>query len=166
MSPFTPKGDRSQRVVVVELAAQARPGDLITYEAIAQALDLDPAQHRERIRQAVTAARPLLLVDHKRCLVADPGNGYRVAYAREQAGIAQVHRRKADRQVGKALAIIEHVDENSMTPDELKRHRAVGLVIRNLAGRMTSAEDRLAQLEAMVFGAGPKIIKGDVEPEA
>ncbi len=163
MSPFSPKGDRAQRVIVVELAAGAQPGDLITFETMAEALNLDPARHRERIRQAVTAARPLLLVDHKRCLVADPGHGYRVAHAREHAGIAQVHRRKADRQLGKALTVIDHVDEDSMTSAELQRHRAVGMVMRNLVGRMTSAEERLAQLEAMVFGAGPKVIEGQVD---
>jgi hypothetical protein len=165
MSPFAPKGDRAQKVIVVELAAKAQPGDLITFDAMAEALDLDPAQHRERIRQAVTAARPILLADHKRCLVADPGHGYRVAFAREFAGIAQTHRRKADRQIGKAMAVIDNVDVADMTPAELQRHQAVGVVMRNLVGRMTSAEERLGQLEAMVFGAGPKVIKGQVEQE-
>lgn len=164
MSPFTPKGDRAQRVIVVELAAQAQPGDLITYDTMARALGLDPARHRERIRQAVTAARPLLLVDHKRCLVADPGHGYRVAFAREQAGIAQLHRRKADRQLTTAMAVIENVDETAMTEAERNRHRATGLVLRRLVSHMTRTDERLAHLEAMVFGSGPKVIEGQVEP--
>lgn len=166
MSPFAPKGDRAQRVIVVELAIQAKPGDLITYDTMAGALGLDPARHRERIRQAVTAARPLLLMDHRRALVADPGQGYRVAYAREHAGIAQVHRRKADRQIQKALDPLVHVNETEMTASELQRHRATLAAIRILHGRMTNAEERLAQLEATVYGKGPKVIAGEVEPES
>lgn len=163
MSPFAPKGDRSLRVIVAEMVAQRTPGDLLTYEELGKALDLDPDERRDQIRQAVSAARPLALTDHKRALVPVRGKGYRIAWASEFAGIAQEHRRKADRQIGKALDVVKNVNEKELSPEELKRHRAVAIVITNLHMRMTSAESRLQQLEEAVFGAPRPVIQGEVE---
>jgi hypothetical protein len=163
MSPFAPKGDRSLRVIVAEMVAERSPGDLITYDELGTALDLDPDERRDQIRQAVSAARPLILADHKRALISDRGKGYRIAWASEFAGLAQEHRRKADRQIGKALDIVRNVNEKELSPEELKRHRAVAMVITNLHARMTSAESRLQQLEEAVFGSAPPVIQGHVE---
>jgi hypothetical protein len=151
------------RVIVAEMVAQGSPGDLITYDDLGKALDLDPDERRDQIRQAVSAARPLVLADQKRALIPVRGEGYRIAWASEFAGIAQEHRRKADRQIGKALDIVRNVNEKELTPDELRRHRAVAMVITNLHTRMTSAESRLQQLEEVVFGPRPPVIQGEVE---
>ena len=167
MSPFQPKGSRALRLVIAELAAEAKPGDLLPFGVLAEAIGVeDDEAGRAQVRQVVSAARPLLLQDHKRALVAERGRGYRVALPGEFAGIAEDHRGRANRQMGKALAVIEHADEAAMTPEELKRHRAVGVVIRNLHGRLTSAEQRLADLEAAVFGPPRPVIPGHVEEDS
>jgi hypothetical protein len=168
MSPFQPKGSRALRVIITELAAAASYGDVLTFTELSQAIDTedDTAGHAQ-VRQAVSAARPLLLSDHGRALVAVRGKGYRVALPGELAGIAQDHRRRADRQIGKALAVIDQADMTAATDDERRRFQAVGVVIRNLHSRMTSAEERLADLEDAVFGQTPrrKVIPGKVEGE-
>jgi hypothetical protein len=164
VSPFHPKGSRALHVIVADLAASAQPGDLLPFKILAEAIGVeDDPPGRSQVRQAVSAARPILLQDHKRALVADRGRGYRVALPGEFAGIAEDHRGKANRQMSKALAVIQHADEAAMSPDELRRHRAVGTVIRNLHGRLTSAEQRLADLEAAVFGPPRPVIQGEVE---
>lgn len=166
MSPFTPKGSRALRVIITELAAAANYGDVLTFTELAQAIDAsDDDAGRGQVRQVVSAARPLLLADHGRLLVAVRGKGYRVALPGEAAGVAQDHRRRADRQISKAVAIVDSADTTGMSPEELKRFMAVGMVIRNLHGRMTAAEQRLADLEDAVFGQAPrqKVIPGKVE---
>jgi hypothetical protein len=164
MSPFQPKGSRALRVIVAELAAQAALGDVLTFTELCQAIDVtDDDTGRAQARQAVSAARSLVLADHGRALVAVRGKGYRVALPGELAGIAQDHRRRADRQLGKALAVINHADMTKATDEERRRFQAVGVVIRNLHSRMTSAEERLADLEDAVFGEKPKVIPGKVE---
>lgn len=166
MSPFAPKGSRALRVIIAEKVSQAPYGDVLTFTELCKALDVaDDDGGRARVRQSVSAARPLLLHDHARALVAVRGKGYRVAQPGEFAGIATDYRRRADRSMSTALANIEHAPVNDMTPEELKRHRAVGIVVRNLVNRMTSAEQRLADLEKAVFGDGPTIIPGKVEDE-
>lgn len=162
MSPFKPKGDRSLRTIVADLTSKASPGDLLTYRTLAFALEL-PEDDRTQIRQAVSAARDVILKDQNRALIAVRGEGYRVAYANEFAGLAQGHRRRADRQMTKALDIVSNVNESELSPEDLKRHRAVAMVIRNLHNRMSGAESRLEQLEKAVFGERPPTIQGRVE---
>ena len=165
MSPFTPKGSRALRIIITELAAAASYGDVLTFTDLTQAIEAadDEAGHAQ-VRQVVSAARPLLLSDHGRALVAVRGKGYRVALPGELAGIAQDHRRRADRSIGRALAVIDKADMSAATDDERRRFQAVGVVIRNLHSRMTSAEQRLADLEDAVFGqVPPKVIPGEIE---
>jgi hypothetical protein len=167
MSPFTPKGSRALRVIITELAAAANYGDILTFTDLAQAIDVtDDETGRAQVRQTVSAARPLLLSDHGRALVAVRGKGYRVALPGEMAGIAQDHRRRADRSIGRALAVIDKADMTAASDEERRRFQAVGVVIRNLHSRMTSAEQRLADLEDAVFGQKPRrrVIPGKVEP--
>jgi hypothetical protein len=164
VSPFQPKGSRALRVIIAEMAAKATYGDVLTYTELSRAIGAedDDAGHAQ-VRQAVSAARPLVLSDHGRALVAVRGKGYRVALPGELAGVAQDHRRRADRQIGKALAVIDKADMSAASDEERKRFQAVGVVIRNLHSRMSSAEERLADLEDAVFGAKPKVIAGKIE---
>lgn len=167
MAAFQPKGSRAIRVIVAELAARTQRGNLLTFAEIAAALGLtgDGEATRSQVRQAVSAARPLMLRDHNIALVAERGKGYRVAQPGEFAGIAQDHRRKSDRAIGRALATIDNAPVNAMSPDERKRHEAVGIVVRNLHNRMSSAEQRLADLEAVIYGPPRKVIEGQVEQD-
>lgn len=152
---FKPKGDKSLAVIVVEMSAQSDHGHLLTFSVLGNALELDANQERQRIRQAVAAARPLLLRDHGKALVPLRGQGYRIAQPGELSGVAQEHRRRSERQIEKALAVIEHGDVSSGTEAERRRFQQVGMIVRNLHARMTDAESRLQQLEEAVFGAKP-----------
>lgn len=166
MSPFQPKGSRALRVIIAEQAARVPFGTVLPYKELAQAIDVaDDDAGRAQVRQAVAAARPLLLADHGRALVAVRGKGYRIAAPGEMAGVAQDYRRRADTSIGKALAVINQADMSAATDAERRRFQAVGIVIRNLHGRMNTAEQRLADLEEAVFGGGPDVIKGQVEPD-
>ena len=66
---FQPKGSRAIRVIVAELAVQTQPGDLLTFARLATELGFGEDE-RAQVRQAVSAARPLLLRDHSIALVA------------------------------------------------------------------------------------------------
>jgi hypothetical protein len=166
MSPFPPKGSRALRVIITEMAAKASRGDVLTFTELAEAIGVgEDEAGRAQVRQTVSAARPLLLSDHGRALVAVRGKGYRVALPGEIAGIAQDHRRRADRQIGKALDVIDKADMTAATEEEQRRFQAVGVVIRNLHSRMTTAEQRLADLEDAVFGPPRRVIHGEVESD-
>lgn len=169
MSPFAPRGDKSLRVIVTEMAADGRYNDVITFEQLGKALDLDPddVNGRNQIRQAVSTARPVLLKRHGRVLISDRGRGYRIGRPGEYAGVAEAYRDRGQRQFTKALAVIEHAPEADMTPEELRRHRAVGVIVRNLNSRLNDAEQRLSDLEdtvhKLLYGDRPPTIQGEIE---
>jgi len=165
MAPFSPRGDKSLRVIVTEMAAAGADGEVLTVGTLAEALNLDPADpaSRGRIRQAVAAARNCLLKNHSKTLVSDRNRGYRIALPGEFAGLAEAHRERGQRQFAKGLAVIEQAPVGDMTPAELARHRAVGMVLRNLSNRLSSAEQRLNDLEDAVYGPPRTVIPGQIE---
>jgi hypothetical protein len=174
MAAFAPKGDKSLRVIVTELAVAAAYNEVLTFGQLGAALSLDPDDEhdRSRIRQAVGTARPGLLKRHQRALISDRGAGYRVARPGEFAGVADRLREQGEKRFSRALAVIEHAPQADMTPAELHRHRAIGLVIRNLNDRVSNTEQlladargRLADLEDAVFGKPPATIQARPEPD-
>lgn len=166
MALFTPKGDRSQRVIVAELAAGAAYGDVLSFEALREALGVPAGPDdavRASVRQAVSGARRKLLQDHCRALVAVRGQGYRVARPGEFAGIAQDYRERSDRALHSALSYIECAPTDDMTPAERKRHEAYGVVLRNLNARVGHAEERLGAIEKVLGIGARKTVPGTVE---
>jgi hypothetical protein len=153
MTRFQPKGDRSQRSIIASIAAEAAFGQLLTFEHLAQSLGIsgDP-DLKTVIRAAVTAARPLLLRDYGRVLIAARGQGYRVGKPSELAVVAQGHRMRADRQMGRALEVVTHGDTTGMTDSEYQRFMATRTIIVGLHRRMTAVEDRIERIEAALFG--------------
>lgn len=173
MAAFKPRGEKSLRVIVTEMAAAAAYSEVLTFDRLGEALNLDPDAGRNRIRQAVTSARTGLLKHHHRILVTDRGTGYRVARPGEFSGVAEHYRKQGQRHFARALAVIEHAPVTDMAPAEQRHYRAVGLVIRNLNERVGNTEQllgdarqRLAELEDAVFGPPPPTIPGRAETVA
>lgn len=165
MAAFKPKGSRALRVIIAERAAAEQYGTVLTFAELAAELGAaDNEAGRALVRQSVSAARPLLLRDYSKALVAVRGHGYRVAEPGEFAGIAQEHRGRADRSLHRALATVDHAPVEHMTQAERARHNAVSTVLHNVVSRMTAAEKRLADLEAIVYGpprAASRIVNED-----
>ena len=57
---------------------------------LGEALDLDPDDDRQRIRQAVTSARKGLLERHGRALIPDRGTGHRHALTSRAIAVGSV----------------------------------------------------------------------------
>jgi hypothetical protein len=164
MPPFQPKGDRSHRSIIVDLASRADLGALLTYQEMSQALGLPwrAEDTRPVVRSAVTSARPALIRDHGRVLIAQRGEGYRVGKPGELEGVAMGHRDRSERQLMKALAVVTHGDTKSMSDAEYQRFQAAKLIIVGLHRRMTQIEDRMSRVEAAVFGQPPPQATGEV----
>lgn len=164
MTLFQPKGSRALRAIIAEAASGVPRGTVLAFSDLARRIGADDDDAgRALVRQSVSAARPLLLRDHNVALVAVRGEGYRVAEPGEFAGIAQDHRRKSDRAVSRAVAYIDHAPVDDMTPAERKRHEAYAVIMHDHQRRITGAEKRLADLEAVVYGPPRKVVPGEVD---
>jgi hypothetical protein len=153
MPYFKPAGDRSYRDAVLELATVTPLGELLEFTRLASVLRLSTsADDRTIIRGAVSAARPRLIRDHGRALIAVRGKGYRIARPGELADVAQDYRQRADRQVNRALLVVKHADTSGMTAVEYQRFEATRIIITSLHMRMNMMDERLARLESAIFG--------------
>lgn len=169
MSPFEPtyRDGQSAASLIVGLV-EGKPYDyILSYEDIAAALDI-PSDDMVRIRSAVRRAKLRLLRDHMRALEAVPLKGYRIITPGQHATLATHHRKKSDRQIKRAIAIIKGADERDMTDAERGRHRQVGMALNLLYERQTDVESRVSRLEALMLGkVTRKVVPGSVvEPRA
>lgn len=141
MSPFTPAGDRARwRVIYEELLSKARTGDIITYEAMAEKLNLNADEDRHVLQMAMRrAAREHLLVD-SRAVEAVRNSGYRIVEPEVGLVLAKQHQRKAIRSVRRGHDHVIHVDMSELAPD-------IRLLFEAAAFKFAEQEEALRRLD-------------------
>jgi hypothetical protein len=117
MSPFTPKGDRARWRAVYDLLRGSAVGDVITYEQIGEALDLDPEDDRHRIQMAVRRAAKEHEEQDRRAIEVVPNSGYRIVEAPEHLRLARKQQKKSSRALVRGHSKVTHVDLSGMDPD-------------------------------------------------
>jgi len=168
-APFTPtfRGGQPGARLVADLASTRPYGALLSYEELAAQLGVDIAE-MPRILAAANRAKRVLLREHMRTLVAVPGRGYKILHPNEMAGLATSFRRKSDRSIRRAIAVIKGTDDEHLTDAERARHYHVGMVLEALHDRQKDTEARVTRLEGLMLSGGrrPKVIPGEVAESA
>lgn len=100
MPPFQPIGSEARWRIVYDLLAAASTGDVVTYDDLAQALDLNPETDRQAMQSAMRRAAKHHERTDKRAVDAVPNVGYRVVEAPEHLQLARRYQKRA----GNALA--------------------------------------------------------------
>lgn len=119
MSPFIPAGDRARWRLVYDLLTEADVGDTVTYEAMGDALGLDPDKQRHLIQMAVRRAAREYLTVNLRALAPVPNVGYRVVEPSRQIEIAGQYQVKARRSIRRGKEQVTYVDLSGL--DEATR---------------------------------------------
>ena len=115
-APFMPVGPVARWRVIYDLIRPLEFGEILTYEAIAEALKLDAEADRHVIQMtARRALKELLNVDH-RGSKAVTNVGYRVAKPEEHVVLAKDRNKRAGRQINTGLAVSTKVDLNGIDP--------------------------------------------------
>lgn len=116
-APFQPLGERSRREIVLDdVLRTLSPGEIATYEALAEALEVDPAEDRHIIQSAVRdAAREFLTVD-RHAVEAVRGVGYRVVVAGEHVRIGQGQQRRSLKALERSHRVATHVRYEDLSP--------------------------------------------------
>ncbi len=126
MSPFQPSGSRARWRALYEVLLGCDVEDVVTYEALGEAIDLDPDKERHQIQMALRrAAREYEVVD-KRALDVLPNVGYRVVTAPEHLRLADQQQRKAGRALERGHSKVVNVDLNLVDDETRKAFEAVG----------------------------------------
>lgn len=120
MRAFQPAGERARWRVLYDLLTPLEIGDLLSYEDMATALDLDPVKNRMTIQLAMRrAARELETVD-KHSVDVVVNEGYRIVAPNEQVGLARRHQKKASKSLQRGRSKVVNVDFNLIDPETRK----------------------------------------------
>lgn len=120
MSPFEPLGPTARWRIVYGMFQAADVGYVITYQAIADALELDPEADRHAIQMAVRRAAKSFLREDDHAIESVRNVGYRVVQPEEHLRIAQQQQRKSRKALVRGHDTAVHVDLNGMEPSVRK----------------------------------------------
>jgi hypothetical protein len=126
MSPFQPIGDVARWQAVYALLRATKTGDILTYEAIGEALELDSKLERHAIQMAVRRAAKEHEEADKRAIEAVPNKGYRVVEAPEHLRLARGHHRRASKSLVRGQSKVANVDWAALEPEVRRAFEVVG----------------------------------------
>lgn len=150
---------RSDRMVVFDLARDAEPDTMFTYDALLEALSegLDTQVTQGRIYRAVSAGNETLLEERKRYLRVVPGKGYRVIHTSEAVSVALTKKGRAETYLKKGMKVLLNADLNELTPAQRTIHEgqmmvfaAFGTAIRESERRHAKSDQLIAELTRRV----------------
>lgn len=116
MSPFEPLGQTARWRTVYNLFQSTGTGNIVPYQAIADALDLDPETDRHAIQMAVRRAAKSFLRDDDHAIESVRNVGYRVVEPEEHLRLAQQQQKKSRKALVRGHDTAVHVDLNGMEP--------------------------------------------------
>ena len=128
--------------VVYDLAVTVEPGSLLSYDQLAEVLEIDDLS---AIRGAVYGANKKLRREAHRSLGIVPRQGYRVLHANEHTSQARQHQSRARRQVGRSLEIVKATDVSQLTANERALHDSMGVLASALVNAMRHVDSRLRE---------------------
>lgn len=147
---FRPIGERARWLDLLDLLRAAHINEVVTYAAMAAALDLDPEKDRTAIRSALyRAAKEHEAVD-KRAVVAVPNEGYRIVEPQEHLGLARGHQKRFFRALVRGHSKAVNVDMSKIEPEARKALEMVGTVIALQLDFNRRAEAKLAAHEKAI----------------
>lgn len=117
MAAFKPEGERARWQTIYDVLCEAKVGDVVTYERLAEALGLDAVGDRHRIQVAMRRAALEHEQADKRAVDAVANVGYRVVEAPEHLVLAKRHQRRANRQLARGHSKAVNVDLSNLDPD-------------------------------------------------
>lgn len=134
MSPFEAIGERARwRTLYDEILTRRNIGDIITYDEMAETLDLDSHKDRHAMQMAMRRAAKEYEVENLRALDSVPNVGYRVVEPTEHLGLARRQQKRSHRALARGHSKVVHVDVSGM---ETETRKAFEIVAQAFAMQM------------------------------
>jgi hypothetical protein len=110
MAPFVPAGEQARWHYLYDLLVKADTGGVVTYEAMAEALGLDPVADRHKIQMAMRRAAKEHLEQDRRSVEPVPNSGYRIVETERKLDLARRYQGKAQKAVRRGRDQVEYAD--------------------------------------------------------
>ncbi len=117
MSPFEPAGETARWRILYDLLSGRTVGDVLNYEVMAEALDLDPIEDRHTIQLAMRRASRELELENKHAVEAVQNVGYRIVEPEEHLRLARGQQRRASRALARGHSKVVNVDLSNVDPE-------------------------------------------------
>jgi hypothetical protein len=127
VSPFQPLGTEARWRTLYGLLQQKGIGDVLTYEEMADALEMDPVSDRQALQVTFRRAAIQYEEDDRRAVDAVRGVGYRIVEPSEHLKLAKRHGKKAGNQLKLAYSKAVNVDLSGESSDVVKAFELVAL---------------------------------------
>ena len=125
MSPFEPAGETARWRVIYELLAECDVDEVVTYEQMGEALQLDPVGDRHSIQLAMRRASIELEKVNKRATEAVVNVGYRVVEPEEHLRLAKGQQRRSSKALARGHSKVVNVDLTGVDPEVRKAFQVV-----------------------------------------
>lgn len=117
MSPFEPAGETARWRILYNLLAQVEVDSIVSYETMAEALDLDPRRDRHTMQVAIRRAAIELEKVDKHAVEAVKNVGYRVVEPEEHLRLAKYQQRRSSRALVRGHSKVVNVDLSNVDPE-------------------------------------------------
>lgn len=159
MRPFqiTRTDGRSNGQVLIDYLRDGEPGRVYPYPELMDALSAgaNRAFDASAVRGIVAAIYPRLLKEQERALHSVRGVGYRLAYAREHAGLTRQRFHRSDVQAMRGLQTLRHVRWEELSSTERALTEGFLMLAENQHAQSRAFDRRLRAVENAIKAIAP-----------
>lgn len=163
MSRFEALGREARWRTIYDLLKPMSVGDILTYDRMAEALELPAAADRNIVRAPLYRAAKEFEEVNKHALEAVPNVGYRVVEAAEHLTLAQRQQKRAGRALKRGHSKVVNVDFNGVAPEVRKGFEVVAQAFSLQMDFNRRFDVRQKRLEAVVRETGQRTDRNEAE---
>lgn len=165
MTPFEPVGDRARWRMIYDELKDLKVGDVISYDDLGAACDLNPAQDRQRIQMTMRRAAKEFEEVNKHALEVVPNVGYRVVEITEHLRLARSQQKRAGRALVRGHSKVVNVDFNEIDPETRKAFEVVARAFSMQMEFNRRFDSRQRRLEDVVEAVNTRAERTEAELE-
>lgn len=162
-APFQPAGDKARWRILYDLLKPMSVGDVITYDQMGEALDMDPTADRHAIQMAVRRAAKEYEVEDRHALEVAPNVGYRVVEAERHLDLAKRQHRKAGKALQRGHSKVVNVDLSNVDPEVRSAFQVVAQAFTLQMDMSRRLESNQKKLQATVTDIAQQMERSDAE---
>lgn len=162
-APFETIGEKARWELVYPMLAGTPTADVITYEEVAEVLDLEPLKDRGTIQQVIRDAAKRHLEQDGRAIESVPNVGYRVVKNHEHLRLAQGFQKRSKKALQRSHKTIVCTDMSGMTFEDKQRFDQAGQAIGALIDLTRRLDLRQRHLEHALGTVAKKTDRNSAE---
>lgn len=146
---------RSDSEVLVNVIRNRSPGEVVTYEQLADELakGTDHTYTRQAVQSVVARSERKIAVILSRALLNVRGSGYKLALAEEHQRIAGNKKDRSQKLLKRGLRTLQHVRWDEMDPNQRAAHEGQLMILSAVASAVDGLNARMARVEATLEAA-------------